>query len=283
MAIKIITDSTSDIPFDLQGKLGIEIVPLSVHFGSEEYIDGITLTKPEFYRKLTECKELPTTAQVNPEQFEKVFQKNLDAGDEIVGIFLSSKLSGTLQSAEIAKGMLNTDKIHLIDSLNVTYGLALLVYEAVRMRDEGRSAQEVCDGVKILIGRLKFYIVLDTLKYLKMGGRLSSSAAFLGTMLHIRPIISLVDGAVVVLDKTKGQKASVEWILDKTAKDQPDLNHKVVYGHSVAPDFLVMLQTALNEQIKITDSTSVEMGAVVGTHGGPKCVGLAYIAKADGE
>ena len=279
MGIRIITDSTSDIPFDQQSKLGIEIVPLSVRFGSKEYVDGVTLTKPQFYQLLKECDQLPTTAQVNPDHFAEVFQKDLDAGDEIVGIFISSKLSGTLQSAEIAKKMLNTDRIHLIDSRNVTFGLALLVYEAAKMRDEGRSAVEICQEVENLIARLKFYIILDTLKYLKMGGRLSSSSAFLGTVLHIKPIVSVIDGEVVVVDKKKGQKAAVEYIMQKTAKEKPDLNYKIVFGDSHAPDFSALMQQALNEQALVTDSESVEMGAVVGTHGGPGCAGLAYIAQ----
>ncbi len=279
MAIKIITDSTSDIPLERQEELGIEIVPLSVRFGSEEYIDGVTLTKPQFYQKLAECTELPTTAQVNPDRFTEIFKKYLDQGDEIIGMFLSSKLSGTCQSAAIAKDMLGSEKIHIIDSRNVTFGLALLVYEAVKMRDSGLSAQEICDGVDSLIKKLRFYIVLDTLKYLKMGGRLSGSSAFLGTVLHIKPIVSVVDGAVVVLEKKKGQKAAMEWIMQNVEREMPDLKHKVVFGGSVAPQFCAMMQDALNARVQGAESELVEMGAVVGTHGGPGCAGLTYIAK----
>lgn len=279
MAIKIIADSTSDIPLEQQEELGIEIVPLSVRFGSEEYIDGVTLTKPQFYKKLKECTDLPTTAQINPDQFEKIFKKYLDQGDEIIGIFLSGKLSGTCQSAVIAKDMIGSDKIHIIDSRNVTFGLALLVYEAVRMRDSGCTVKEICDGVESLMKRLRFYIVVDTLKYLKMGGRLSGSSAFFGTMLHIKPIISLEDGAVVVVEKKKGHKAAIEWLMQKMEQEKPDLKYKIVIGGSAVPQFCAMMQEALNERVKGADSEMVEMGAVVGTHGGPGCVGLAYIAE----
>jgi DegV family protein with EDD domain len=281
MAIRIITDSTSDLPLERQEELGIEIVPLSVRFGSEEYIDGVTLTKQEFYKKLTECDELPTTAQVNPDQFTKVFQKHLDAGDEVIGIFISGKLSGTYQSADIAKNILGSEKIHVIDSLNVTFGLALLVYEAVKMRDKGFSAQEICDGIYDLIKRLKFYIILDTLKYLKMGGRLSSSAAFMGTMLHIKPIISLVDGAVSVVEKKKGQKAAVEWLMQNIDQLRPDPDCEVVFGGSAAPEFVALVQNALKERGKVKSGKMVEMGAVVGTHAGPGSAGLAFIAEKD--
>lgn len=279
MAIKIIADSTSDIPLEQQEELGIEIVPLSVRFGSEEYIDGVTLTKPQFYKKLKECTDLPTTAQINPDQFEKIFKKYLDQGDEIIGIFLSGKLSGTCQSAVIAKDMIGSDKIHIIDSRNVTFGLALLVYEAVRMRDSGCTVKEICDGVESLMKRLRFYIVVDTLKYLKMGGRLSGSSAFFGTMLHIKPIISLEDGAVVVVEKKKGHKAAIEWLMQKMEQEKPDLKYKIVIGGSAVPQFCAMMQEALNERVKGADREMVEMGAVVGTHGGPGCVGLAYIAE----
>jgi DegV family protein with EDD domain len=279
MAIKIITDSTSDIPLERQEELGIEIVPLRVRFGSEEYIDGVTLTKPQFYKKLAECTELPTTAQINPDQFTEVFKKYLDRGDEVIGIFLSGKLSGTYQSAGIAKDMLGSEKIHIIDSRNVTFGLALLVYGAIKMRDSGCTAQEICDGVESLRQRLRFYVVVDTLKYLKMGGRLSGSSAFLGTVLHIKPIVSVVDGAVAVLEKKKGHKAAMEWIMQNVEREKPDLKHKVLIGGSAAPQYCAMLQEALNARVPGADSEIMEMGAVVGTHGGPGCVGLTYIAE----
>lgn len=281
MAIRIVTDSTSDIPFEQRAGLGIEIVPLSVRFGSEEYIDGVTLTKPQFFQKLAQCEELPTTAQVNPEKFAQIF-RGYDKEDEIIGIFISGALSGTFQSAVIAKEIVNSEKIHLIDSRSVTFGLALLVYEAVRMRDEGHSAAEICTAVEALVTRLKFYAVVDTLKYLKMGGRLSASSALLGTMLRIKPIISLRDGKVEAVDKRQGQKAAVQAIAQKVKADLPDAGYPILFGDSNAPNLTAMLKEALAGEVDITDSASLELGAVVGTHAGPGCAGLAYITRAGG-
>jgi len=179
------------------------------------------LSKPQFFQKLAECEELPTTAQVNPEKFAQIFRK-YGEDDEIIGIFISGELSGTFQSSVIAKGIVNSEKIHLIDSRTVTFGLALLVYEAVRMRDAGHSAAEICEAIQSLTGRLKFYAVVDTLKYLKMGGRLSASSALLGTMLRIKPIISLQDGKVEAVDKKQGLKAAVQAIAQKVKAERPD-------------------------------------------------------------
>lgn len=162
MAIRIITDSTSDIPLDQQEEFGIEIVSLSVRFGNEDYLDGVNLTKEHFYEELSQCEKLPTTAQVNPGKFVEVFSKYLDDEDEIIGIFISSKLSGTFQSAQIARKMLNAGNIFVIDSLSATFGLALLVYEAVKMRNDGYSAAAIFNAIAKLTKRLKFYAVVDT-------------------------------------------------------------------------------------------------------------------------
>lgn len=282
MSIRIITDSTSDIPLDRQEELGIDIVSLSVLFGEEEYLDGVNLSKKEFYQKLSQCEKLPTTAQVNPERFTEVFGKYIDSGDEVVGIFISSKLSGTFQSAEIAKNMLNTDKIYLIDSLSATFGLALLVYEAIKMRDAGKSASELYETLNALTARLKFYAIIDTLKYLKMGGRLSSSSAFLGTMLHVKPIISLVGGLIAPVDKKRGLKPAAECIAKKVAEDKPDTRYEMVFGDSNAPNLSQMLKDAVSKTANTENSKAIAIGATVGTHAGPGCAGVAYIAAAGG-
>jgi EDD domain protein, DegV family len=280
MAVRIITDSTADIARGQQEALGIEIVPLLVRFGQEEFVDGVSLSNREFYERLEHSEELPTTAQVTPERFEQVFGK-YGAEDEIVGIFISSEMSGTYQSAVIAKEQLNNSRIHLIDSRNVTFALGLLVYEAVRMRDAGHTAGEICDEIGLLIKRMRFYIVLDTLKYLKMGGRLSSSSALLGTMLRVKPIITVTNGLVTVFEKKQGRKAALEEIVQLVKKERPDQNLLVTFGDSVAPDMVRMLKESLEGELNLENSRTLALGAVVGTHGGPGAAGIAYFAKAD--
>lgn len=280
MAIRIITDSTSDLPPERQEELGIEIIPLSVRFGSEEYLDGVNLSKKEFFEKLANCRELPTTAQVNPERFEKIFSK-YSPDDDIIGIFLSGRMSGTYQSAGIAKNLLGAQNITLIDSRCVTFGLGLLVLEAVRMRDAGMTAKEICKGVNDLIGRLRFYAVIDTLKYLKMGGRLSASSALFGTMLHIKPIVTFQDGEVTAIEKRKGLKAAAEFIAQKLEQDPPDPACRIALGDSVAPELAELLKESISKHTDLSGSVSFELGSVVGTHAGPGCAGVAYIARKD--
>jgi DegV family protein with EDD domain len=278
MAIRIITDSTSDLPLEWQEKLEIEIIPLSVRFGDEEYLDGVNLSKQEFFEKLANCQELPTTAQVNPERFEKIFGK-YSPDDEIIGIFISGRMSGTYQSAGIAKNLLGARNISLIDSRSVTFGLGLLVLEAVKMRDAGMSAAEICQGVNDLIGRQRFYAVIDTLKYLKMGGRLSASSALFGTMLHIKPIVTFLDGEVVAIEKRKGLKAATEFIAQKMELDPPDPACQIALGDSIAPELSALLKQSISNHIDLSNSVNFALGSVVGTHAGPGCAGVAYIAR----
>ncbi len=276
MAVRIITDSTSDISLKQQEEYDIEVVPLLVRFGQEEYLDGVTLTGEEFYEKLSASAQLPTTAQVSPEQFVKVFQKYGDE-DEIVGIFLSSAMSGTYQSAVIAKNLLGRTNIHLVDSRNVTFALGLLVLEASRMRNDGCSAQRICEEVTALIDRVRLYAVVDTLKYLKMGGRLAPSAALVGAVLRIKPIITIKDGMVDVAEKKQGTKAALEAVAQHFMQDQPDSRHLIVFGDSIAPESTERLKKLLSGQYKPRNSRTMALGATVGTHAGPGCAGVAYI------
>ena len=279
MAIQIITDSTSDLSLNQQTELGVEVVPLSVRFGNQEYLDGVTLSKERFFEMLAECSTLPTTSQVSPGKFTDVFRNHINNGDEIIGIFISSKLSGTYQSAVIAKEGLDSQSIYLVDSKTATFGLALLVYEAVKMRDEGHSAAEICNVIQQLSARLKFYAVIDTLKYFKMGGRLSSSSAFLGTMLHIKPIITITDGLILAFDKKKGLKQAVERIAQKMTEEKPDAGYPMAFGDTNAPSLTQLLKDAVSAVVDIPSSETVSIGSVVGTHAGPGCAGVAYIAQ----
>ncbi|MEL7610358.1 MAG: DegV family protein [Bacillota bacterium] len=279
MAIRIITDSTSDIPVEQQQFLGIDIVPLSVIFGDKRYTDGIDLKKEQFYEMLSKSTSLPTTSQVNPDGFESLFKSYTDAGDTVIGIFISSKLSGTYQSAIIAKETVGSDRIFIVDSKSATFGLALLVYEAIKLRDNGVSAEEIYNTLVSLSSRVKFYAVVNTLKYLKMGGRLSSSAAILGGVLQIKPLVSIVDGEVKSVAKERGQKAAFSWILEKLKKDEPDMRYPFALGHSNALEVMEEFIAYITPSIEVKNPIICEIGCVIGTHSGPGCVGLAYIPK----
>ena len=279
MAIRIITDSTSDIPIEQKELLGIDIVPLSVIFEGKTFTDGIDLKKEQFYEMLGKSTSLPTTSQVNPAEFEPLFKSYIDAGDTVVGIFISSKLSGTYQSAIIAKETLGSDRIFIVDSKSATFGLALLVHQAIKLRDNGISAEEIYNTLISLSSQIRFYAIVNTLKYLKMGGRLSSSAAILGGVLHIKPLVSIIDGEVKSVAKERGQKAAFSWILEKLKKDEPDMQYPFVSGHSNALGLMEEFNTYITSSIEVNTPVICEIGCVIGTHSGPGCVGLAYIPK----
>lgn len=279
MAIRIVTDSTSDIPIKNQQKLGIDIVPLSVIFGDDKYTDGYELKKDEFYKMLGECSKLPSTSQVNPEGFHDLFKGYIDAGDQVIGIFISSKLSGTCQSALIAKDMIGSDDIYVVDSMSATFGLATLVYEAIRQRDKGIAAADIADSLNALKNRIQFLAVVNTLKYLKMGGRLSSSAAILGGILHIKPLVSIVNGKVVSIGKSRGQQAAFSDVVSLMKQNEPDTKYPLVFGHSNAPDTADAFINVVGKSFDVIGHKLLEIGCVIGTHGGPGCVGLGYIKK----
>ncbi len=277
MAVKIITDSTSDIPLEDQKALGIDIVSLSVIFGDEKFADGVDLKKDKFYEMLGKSTVLPSTSQVNPDGFFDFFKNYTESGDEVVVIVISSKLSGTYQSAVIAKEMVGSDKIHIVDSKNTTFGLALLVNEAIKLRDSGASASDIYSRIIDLKDKIKLFGVVDTLKYLKMGGRLSSSAAVIGSALNIKPIISVVNGKVESVAKARGQKAAFAWILDKVKKERPSKEFPLSFGHANAPDRMKEFIDYVSNAIDFKESIVCEIGGVIGTHTGPGCLGIAYI------
>ena len=197
MAVQIITDSTSDLTEQEQRELNVHMLHMRVIFEDGVYTDGVDITKEQFYEKQAQAKILPKTTQVNPQEYCDAFEPLLENGDEVVAIIMSSRLSGTFQSAQIAKDMAKGgERLHLVDSLNVTIGEGLLVREAVRMRDAGATGAQIAAALEELKHRVRFVAFIGTLKYLKMGGRISTSTAVLGTMLGISPVVAIVDGEV---------------------------------------------------------------------------------------
>lgn len=278
MAIKIVTDSTCDLPQHLIKELGINIVPLKVLFGEEVYRDGIDLTNDEFYAKMAKHKELPTTAQVNPGEFIEEFTKHLDNGDEIIGIFISSKLSGTFSSAVMAKDQLGKGSIHLIDSLSASFGLGLLVIEGARMIRQGKSAGEIAARLDIAKENMPFYGIIDNLENLKKGGRLSSTGAFAGNLLGIKPIISLKDGSVVLTGKARGLKKAFALVLED-AKSKADLNGKLLcIAHASAPAELQEFKQLILKEFEPEEIVEFQIGSVIGTHTGAGCIGLSFLS-----
>ncbi|MEX1376468.1 MAG: DegV family protein [Eubacteriales bacterium] len=277
MAIKIITDSTCDLPQEIVEQYNIEVLPLKVIFGKKEYVDGIDLTVEQFYSMLVEAKDLPTTSQVTPEQFNKVYEKAKADGDDVISIHISSDMSGTLQSANISKDHVEYDKIHLVDSRTVTVQLGMMVVEACRMKESGASVDEILARLDEMVEKTVLYASIATLEYLKKGGRIKASSAAIGSALNIKPIITIADGLVESIGKARGTKKSFEEIKKLIENSGTTLDGKEIYiGHASDTENMAKLKEFLLKHYKPSKVVECVVGACVGTHAGPGCVTVAF-------
>ncbi len=277
--VKILTDSSCDISPKRCQELGVEMLPITVNFGEESYRANLDISNEEFYEKLAAAQELPKTAQITPASFEKIFKPYQESGDDVVCLFISSKMSGTLQSARVAKNILGAENILLPDTQNVTFALGLLVEEAVKMRDAGLSGQEIVDKIQEIMPRIRLFAMIDDLKYLKMGGRLSATSALVASILGICPIITLKDGLVEVVGKARGKKAAFGAIRKLVEKEPISGDYCVTVGNANVPETCEAFQDFLGDLLKKREVHVFSIGSIVGTHTGPGAVGLAYIKK----
>lgn len=278
--VRIITDGTSDMSVQRGRELGVDVIPMRVFFGQECFLDGVDITREEFFARLASSQELPTTSQLSPDDFLGLFRKYTAQGDQVVGIFVSTELSGTCQSACIAREMVEDGEIYIVDSRTVTFAMALLVEEAAHMRDQGLSAARIAAEVEKLAQRTRLLAVVDTLTYLKKGGRISAATAAVGGLLGIKPIVGVDSrGTVEALGKARSMASGLDWIAGEIKKAPADPAHLAAYGHSNSPERVPVCMEALKDvlpQDKLAPIGSI--GAVVGTHVGPGAVGVAYIA-----
>ncbi|MDD3240028.1 MAG: DegV family protein [Lachnospira sp.] len=285
--IQIITDSTCDINKEEAAALGIHIVPLTVRFGNEEYLDGFTLSNEEFYQKLESCEELPVTSQPSPIIFKDLFMKYTEVGDQILGIFISSQLSGTFQSASIAAEMVRDECpaacIELIDSKSVSIGTSLLIREALRMRSQGLFLDQMVHSCLEMADHIRVYAMAGSLKYLQKGGRLSSSAALVGSLLKITPVIEIVDGTVQIACKARGKKSAATFIFEQLETSSLVEDSTFVYGHANAKESLQSFVERTHSSVNLVHAYTGNIGCVVGTHIGPGSFGVAYLEEASCE
>lgn len=282
MSIKIIADSVSDIPKDIREALDIEIVPLEVNFAGHSYKDCVELESKDFFEKLRKADKLPTTSQVNPGTFIEVFKKHLEHGDEVILITLSSKLSGTYSAAVTAKGFLeeDEDKITIIDSESVSLGYGIMVIEAAEMLKMGASKEEVISKVNSRKGGIENIFVFDTLTYLHKGGRLSAGEAMIGGLLNIKPILSIEHGELKAVDKVRGRKKTIQWVIDRMKASGLDFEEKkVAIYHADDYEYMMEFKNKIELELKVKNWIIGEVGAVVGTHSGPGCVAISYVSQ----
>lgn len=282
MTIQIVTDSTCDLSKELTKKYKIEVVPLIVNFGEESYTDGVEMSSEEFFKKLRVTSELPFTSQVNPSQFETIFKKILNRGNEIVGIFISSTFSGTYNSAIIAKESFSDEeksKIHLFDSKTSTVQLGLIALEAAKIANSSNNLEMVRQKIQYAIGHSKVIFMMDTLLYLSKGGRLSPGQAMIGNLLNVKPILTVNEKAeIATMDKVRGRKKGVRWLVDWIDEKGFDINEMpfaLIHGDDLGN--LELLKEQLGDRYSEQEEFELCLGAVIGTHLGPGCVGMAYI------
>jgi DegV family protein with EDD domain len=271
--IRIVTDSTADIPRDIREELGIEMVPLKVMFGSEAFTDGVTIESDQFYEKLASSSELPTTSQPSPNEFIETYERilNEDPETQIISFHLAAAVSGTYQSALLATSLLEGEyDITVIDTKSASYGFGLMVVKAAEMARAGRSKQAILAEVERLRLDRKLYFLVDTLEYLQKGGRIGKAAALFGSILNIKPILSLEeDGTVGAVDKVRGQKKAMLRIADLLQDEfQGDPVHIAIawsWNNAPAMDLCELIKSRFNVQsVQFT-----KLGAVIGTHVGP--------------
>lgn len=279
MNVRIIIDSSVDIADRF--RQDVKIVPLTIHFGEEELIDGLTIDKQRFYERLVECDELPRTSQANPTAFQKVFEEVTQAGEEAVVITLSSELSGTFQSACLA--VQDYDNIYVVDSKNAAIGSGILTEYAIACAKKGMSAREIAEELERKKEDVCLIALLDTLEYLKRGGRISKTVAFAGGVLNIKPVVTIQDGKVEVIGKARGSRQGNNLLVEKIQESGGiDFDMPILLGYTGLSDALLKKymedsRDLWQEQAESLDSTLV--CSVIGTHVGPGVVAAAFFRK----
>ncbi len=280
MAVRIVTDSGIDLPGGSDPRL--TVVPLGITFGSTTYADGVDLTNDRFYELLIESDELPKTSQATPFTYHEVLAPICAAGDEAVVITLSSKLSGTYQSAVTAAS--EFDGVYVVDSKNVTIGQSILVQYALRLVEEGLGAAEIAEKVAAAADRVCLLALLDTLEYLRRGGRIPKSVGMIGEVLSIKPVVGVEDGEVVMLGKARGSKNGRNQLHQQVEKHGIDFTMPVLLGYTGLSDKLLRKYLDDNrviweDKVAEEDLPIASVGATIGTHVGPGAIALAFFAK----
>ena len=277
MNVRIVVDSTADVTDEIRAKLSV--VPLTVHFGEQEYVDGITINHKQFYEMLVETDVLPTTSQPTPEAFAQVFRQAQEAGEQVVALTVSSKLSGTCQSAMIAAADF-PDSVWVVDTKTVAIGCGILAELAVRLKEEGLSAPEIVARLEEERENIRVIALLDTLEYLKKGGRISKTVAFAGGLLSIKPVVTIQDGEIHILGKARGSKQGNNLLVTEIQKaGGVDFTKPLMLGYTGLSDAL--LEKYVLDSGALWDGhgdciRSTPISSVIGTHAGPGAIAVAF-------
>ena len=277
MCIRDRTDSVSDISPKIAKELKITVVPLTVIFGTDQFLDGVELSNSEFFQKLETDPNHPSTSQPSPEAFVKTYEKLLKEGFEILSVHVSAKLSGTINSAEQAIKSLDTNKIKIVDTGTASMAQGLVAMSAARAAKNAKSLDELADMAETTAKKTNVYVAMDTMEFLKRGGRIGKARAMLGSILNIKPIITTDNGEIVPHSRARTIKKAISSMIN----DMGDKNQivEVAVLHSTTPDLAKDVLTQIDAQNLNNPGTITEIGPVVGTHAGPGCLAIAYTTK----
>lgn len=276
MTVKIVTDTLSDITSDLAGELGVTVVPLYVRFGEEVFRDRVEMTTEEFYRRLASESTLPSTTQPTPKDFLDVYEKLAKETDEILVITISSKLSGTYKSAQQAKDMFEGKcRIEIVDSLTVAMGQGLIVIAAVKAAQGGANLDKVVEVARSAVSRSHLIAYFDTLKYLAKGGRIGKAENMLGSMLSVKPILTIKDGEMAPLTRVRSVNAGLDYMYNTVASFTNI--EGIAVEHATTPEYTNKLVERLRERFPREHIYQTVISPVVGTYGGPGAFALTFL------
>jgi len=273
--VRIVTDSTADLTPEQQRAAGITVVPLNVHFGDEVFRDHVDLSTDEFFRRLKASPQLPRTSQPSVGAFEEAYRSLRQGGDEIVSVHLSSKVSGTYNSALMAAQSVGEGKIDVVDSLSTSMALGFIALEGAKLARAGRDRQAVADCLRGLVPKARVICVVDTLTYLERGGRIGKARALLGSLLNVKPILQLKDGEVVPLGRARGRPQALNRLVELLERDGKVSQLAIMHG--AAQTDAEQLRERVASSYPGVDIQLTEIGAVLGTHTGPGVIGFTYL------
>lgn len=275
--LRILLDSSADLTAAECQAENMEMIPLRVTFDGQEHLDGVDLSKDDFYARLTSSREFPRTSQPSPEDYLHVFLNAKEHGDELIYLPISSGLSGAIQSAQIAKDMAEYDGVHILDTLCATGGIRILAQYAAKLRKQGLSATPIVEHLTALRGRIRLLASLDTLEYLSRGGRISKAIAGLGSALHIKPVVSFhSDGTIALVDKPLGKSRAVSAILSRLSAKPLDPEFPLCTVYSDGEENVARLEKRLADA-GFLPAMRTRIGAALGAHIGPGAFGLIYV------
>lgn len=279
MGTRIVTDSTCDLSPAALEEIGVSSVPLRVHFGEDTYLDGVELAPEEFYAKLSKSEVLPRTSQPSPAEFVRLYRELTKDGSSVVSIHLSSKLSGTYQSAVMARQMVPDADIEVIDSRLASLGIALVVRQAALMAKSGVPKELITERTKLNARLCRTYFVVTTLEYLFKNGRIGKAAHLVGSLLSLKPILALdADGVVVARDKVRGHARALERVVEIAASDvMPGSKVQAAVCHGKAPEAAAMVREKLAQLYNVEFWLEGMIGSVIGSHVGPGTVGFILL------